>query len=52
VANAENQLGIIEGAAREGGKIVAAIRFGKGLRAARYFEDVQDGIRAGPQHRL
>jgi hypothetical protein len=47
VASAENQLGVIEGAVRDGDKIVANIRFGKGPRADRYFTDVQDGIRAG-----
>lgn len=46
VASAENQLGVVESAAREGDRIVATIRFGKGPRADRYFTDVQDGIRA------
>ena len=44
--NSDNQIGVIESARIDGHKGYAKLRFGKGVRASEYYEDVVGGIRS------
>ena len=44
--DSDNQIGVIESARIDGHKGYAMLRFGKGVRASEYYEDVVGGIRS------
>jgi len=43
--NPEDQIGVVETASIQEGRGIATIRFGKGVKAAEWMQDVRDGIR-------